>query len=122
MWVERQYSYQQQGLGIGLSLVMQLVELHGGSVSVSSPVEGRGSTFTVRLPSVSAAVKPASRLSPNALHLEAEARRVPVVDDYEGNLKTLSRMLRLMGHEVKTAASGEAGLEQLQTFQADVIF
>jgi CheY-like chemotaxis protein len=119
--VERQESYQQQGLGIGLSLVMQLAELHEGSVSVSSEGEGKGSTFTLRLPVLRLEVKQEPRRLPTATTPNATPRRVLVVDDYEPNLKTLSQMLRLIGHEVETVANGEKTLECLETFEPEVI-
>jgi PAS domain S-box-containing protein len=119
--VERQYSYQQQGLGIGLSLVKQLVELHDGSISVSSEGEGKGSTFTVRLPALPVETKQESRRLPTATAPKASSRRVLVVDDYEPNLETLSSLLKLMGHEVATATNGEETLECLDTFKPEVV-
>ncbi len=123
--VEREESYQQQGLGIGLNLVKQLVELHGGTVSASSAGEGRGSTFTVRLPiadeAPSAPEKPVTPDQAPDQPTISTSRRVLVVDDYEANLRTLSRMLRLMGHEVATAEDGKRALECLDVFQPDLI-
>jgi PAS domain S-box-containing protein len=119
--VERQESYQQQGLGIGLSLVKQLVGLHEGSIAVSSLGEGKGSTFTVRLPIIIEEAKPEPRRLPLAATQKPNTRRVLVVDDYEPNLKTMSRMLKLMGHEVATAANGPETLECLEAFKPDII-
>jgi two-component system, chemotaxis family, CheB/CheR fusion protein len=124
--LERKESYQQQGLGIGLNLVRQLAELHGGSIEAASPGEGQGSTFTLCLPlgerieaveSVQAQIPPPQTIQSQP----TPSRRVLVVDDYAANLKTLSRMLRLAGHEVATAERGELALELLETFKPEVI-
>ncbi len=124
--VERETSYQQEGLGIGLNLVKQLVELHGGTVEAFSDGENQGSTFVVQLPvlndepvqdeHLNEEARPDSKFAPVAI-----SRRVLVVDDYEPNRKTLARMLRLMGHEVTTAVNGEEALATLKTFVPEVI-
>lgn len=113
---------KQEGLGIGLHLVKRLVEMHGGSISVSSPGLGQGSEFAVRLPviindlqAIPAPVIETQAKAPNA------ARRVLVVDDYEANRKTLTRMLRLMGHEVTGASNGQEALELLGELSPDLI-
>jgi two-component system, chemotaxis family, CheB/CheR fusion protein len=119
--VERETSYQQEGLGIGLNLVKQLVELHGGSVEASSPGENQGSTFTVQLPVLNGrSVQTISDGAPRQTKVFA-VRRVLVVDDYEANRKTLSRMLRLMGQEVVAAADGEEALAIIKTFVPEII-
>jgi PAS domain S-box-containing protein len=113
----------QEGLGIGLNLVKQLVEMHGGKVEAYSAGLNQGSEFTVRLPLLGVKIY----REQTQVDVEEEttatpsSKRVLVIDDYEPNRKTISRLLHLMGHEVKTAASGEEGLSSLTTFQADII-
>ena len=131
----------REGLGIGLSLVKQLVEMHGGSVEAFSAGEGQGSEFTVRLPVSSEEDRQKKTSHGEARQEEAakaddenpargttrleekitSSRRVLVIDDYEPNRKTVARLLRMMGHEVAAAGGGEEGLKLLETFQADVI-
>jgi CheY-like chemotaxis protein len=107
-------------MGIGLNLVKQIVELHGGDIKAQSQGLERGSEFTVHLP-ITKAVQQDSQDVKETRETALTSRRVLVIDDYAPNLKTLERLLRLMGHEVKTASGGEEGLESLKTFQADVI-
>lgn len=113
----------QDGLGIGLSLVKQLVEMHGGSIKAYSAGLNQGSEFAVRLPIVKNVIEPnePTRAVNNQKETSTTVRHVLVIDDYEPNRKTIGRLLRLMGHEVKIAGSGEEGLELLKEFQADVI-
>ncbi len=123
--VERETSYQQEGLGIGLNLVKQLVELHGGSVEAFSGGENQGSTFTVHLPILNdepVRDEPLQEVSePVPSQGVITPRRVLVVDDYEPNRKTLSRMLRLMGHEVLAAGDGKEALAIIKTFAPEII-
>src|SRR5690606_22196538 len=95
------------GLGLGLTLVKRLVELHGGSVSARSDGEGRGSTFIVRLPLTDAAVR--KSLAPET---GATRRlRVVLVEDDSDIRQSMQSLLELFGHAVETAADGEQGLE-----------
>jgi signal transduction histidine kinase/ActR/RegA family two-component response regulator len=98
----------QGGLGIGLTLVKRLVELHGGTIDAASGGVGRGSTFTVRLPGAGAA-----RVSEPAPHAaqELRARRVIVVEDQADAREMLRVALQLAGHEVFEAADGPQAIE-----------
>ena len=113
----------QGGLGIGLSLVKKLVQMHGGSVGADSEGLGKGSTFTVRLPLIPANVDvartvPAPKgIGPNS----SGGRRVLVVDDNKDGAKTLGMFLKLHGHEIATAFSGPLALETAQTFKPEVV-
>jgi len=108
----------QGGLGIGLSLVKGLVELHGGTVRAHSEGPQRGSEFTVILPFVAAARR-APR--PEADPLGASRHRVLVVDDNADNADSLGELLQLMGNEVRVAYDGEAALAAVAEFRPTAI-
>jgi CheY-like chemotaxis protein/anti-sigma regulatory factor (Ser/Thr protein kinase) len=100
----------QGGLGIGLTLVRRLVELHGGRVEASSEGPGQGSTFTVRLPHVSDA--PTQMMPPPGQAAGEQSRsRVLVVEDNADARNMLRMFLQLAGHEVHEAADGFAALQ-----------
>jgi CheY-like chemotaxis protein len=110
----------QGGLGIGLTLVKNLVEMHGGSVSASSKGIGMGSRFEVRLPvaqaSPQAASKPAEQAAPS------EGRRILIVDDNVGAAKMLSLLVAKLGsHEVELAHDGPGAVEAARRFRPDMI-
>jgi PAS domain S-box-containing protein len=109
----------QGGLGIGLTLVKRLVELHGGQVTASSPGPGLGSTFSIRLPTIDeAATFPASVTpmpSPNA------GIRVLVVDDDSDIRESTALLLELNGYEVKMADSGEHAITLIEASHPDVV-
>ena len=109
------------GLGIGLTLVRTLVELHGGRVTADSPGVGRGSRFTVWLPveDVEAAVS-RRRSAPVAVQAAHEPRRVLVVDDNEDALELLAELLAMAGHEVKTAGDAAIALQVMKHFRPEV--
>ena len=107
------------GLGLGLAIASSLTILHGGRIVAHSDGEGRGSTFTVRLPSHQAAVAATvgSHAAPAA---QGPSLRVLVVDDNSDATEMLSGLLTTSGHTVATAADGQQALELLETFDADV--
>jgi len=100
----------QGGLGIGLTLVRRLAELHGGTVTAASDGPGRGSVFNVRLPAVAAP----TQMTSGRHELETAAKRdILIVEDNADAADTLRRLLELSGHRVRVARDGVAGLEAL---------
>ncbi|WP_273034843.1 hybrid sensor histidine kinase/response regulator [Massilia timonae] len=112
------------GLGIGLSLVRRLVSLHGGSVSASSAGAGHGSTFTIRLPCMSAAPAgtPVSVAEPPGVAANAVQLRILVADDNADAADTLSLVLREKGHEVHVAYGGEDAVRMGTSIVPDLVF
>jgi PAS domain S-box-containing protein len=118
--VDRSLERTQGGLGIGLSLVRSLVELHGGSVQAYSAGPGQGSEFTVRLPLSRQATGTA--VSPEDVGRQpSPPRRVLVVDDNRDAADSLALLLELNGHEVRTAYDGLAGVELARKFHPHVV-
>ncbi|MDI1445177.1 ATP-binding protein [Polyangium sp. 6x1] len=126
---ERTLDRSQGGLGIGLSIVRRLVEMHGGTVEARSPGLGRGSTFLVRLPlapaePARALVEPASpmRSLPTNHHRAGRRLRVLVVDDNVDAAHMIGELVRHEGHEVRIAHDGLAALAVADEEHPDVIF
>ena len=106
------------GLGLGLTLVKRLVELHGGSVCAASGGRGLGSDFTVRLPA--AAVAHETVVTPPApAHGNGRRRRVLIVEDNADARESLSLFLQLAGHDVETSEDGPRALEKMATSRPD---
>jgi PAS domain S-box-containing protein len=110
----------QGGLGIGLTLARQLVEMHGGSIEARSRGTGQGSEFAVRLPVIPRAAEPDPR-PPAAVPAPARPLRVLVVDDNEDTAEMMSLLLGLNGHEVQVAHTGPSALEVAAAHRPDVI-
>jgi two-component system CheB/CheR fusion protein len=111
---------RQQGLGIGLALVAQLAEAHGGRVAAASAGEGQGSTFTVWLPLVKeqeALIPDSATTSLGMLH----GLRILLVDDSQEILDMLSTLCEIEGAQVWTAASGSVALQLLAQQDFDVL-
>jgi CheY-like chemotaxis protein/anti-sigma regulatory factor (Ser/Thr protein kinase) len=114
------------GLGIGLTLVRRLAELHGGSVQAASEGDSRGSTFTVRLPRITApqaeAEGAASGDGNGHSKRNFESRRVLLVDDNHDSREMYRAVLRAHGHHVCEAANAEKALALLADEPLDVAF
>lgn len=114
----------QGGLGVGLTLVRQLVELHGGTVEARSEGLGRGTEMMVRLaalPEPALASAPDSSGSRLPESGAGEQLKILVVDDNKDSAESLAALLMLSGHEARTAYDGLSALEEAQTFLPDVM-
>ena len=108
------------GLGIGLSLVRTLVELHGGQVTVASQGLGHGTTFSVQLP-WRAEVPAVADAAPDSGEHAPSPLRVAVVEDNDDGRATLVDLLELQGHDVRAAADGGSGLDLVRRFRPDAV-
>jgi PAS domain S-box-containing protein len=108
------------GLGIGLSLVKRLVELHGGTVSAASEGVGHGSEFTVWLPCYDEGAKPMALAQPNA-RAAPRGLRVLVADDNRDAAESLAALLRWHGHECVPCLGGESALIAARSLQPDAV-
>jgi signal transduction histidine kinase/CheY-like chemotaxis protein len=113
-------AHSQGGLGIGLTLVRQLVEIHGGTVSAASAGIGKGSSFTVRLPA-SMMTLSATKSALTKSTLPMPKRRILIVDDYADAAESLMMVLEAEGHQIEIADCGMKAIEQAQVFQPQVV-
>lgn len=117
--VDRSLDRSEGGLGIGLTLVRRLVEMHGGTVQAFSKGPGHGSEFVVRLPTCAAVATPSGphpSESQSAMQL-----RILVVDDNVDAAESLGLLLRIQGHEIQTAHDGADALRLASVFRPDVV-
>ena len=108
------------GLGLGMAIVYQLVEAHGGTVTADSPGEGKGATFTVRLPLLNVNSKKNQSSPSREQNLDLTSIRVLVIDDEPDSRELLAVMLTQAGAEVMSVASAAEFLAALESFQPDV--
>lgn len=118
--VDTAWQRSQGGLGIGLSLVKEFVGLHGGRVEAHSDGPGKGSEFIVYLPAVEAMVA-SEPPAPTIAEPSGPWRRILVVDDNRDAAESLALILRILGHEVRTANDGLAGVAAAADFRPHVI-
>jgi CheY-like chemotaxis protein/two-component sensor histidine kinase len=126
--VDHSLDHSQGGLGLGLTLVRSLVEMHGGSVQALSDGLSRGSEFVVRLPildlSKVQADSPLAKSAPIVPHHEpsrAPSLRVLVVDDNVSSAQSLAKVLKLDGHEVQVTHDGATALDSVRWFRPEVV-
>ncbi len=118
---ERTLARAEGGLGIGLTLVRRLTEMHGGSVEASSAGAGKGSEFVVRLPLTDAPPAPPPAPVPARSDALPGYRRVLVVDDNRDSVRTLTRLLTVLGHEVRSAHDGAQAVAMAEEYHPEVI-
>ncbi len=119
--VDRHLERSQGGLGIGLTLVRQLVEMHGGRVEARSDGLGRGSEFIVYLPLAVGKLADASQPKSEHPAGKTPSLRVLVVDDNQDSAQSLVMMLEFMGHQVQSASDGPDGLAVATQFLPEVV-
>ena len=107
------------GLGLGLAIAKNLVELHGGTITASSSGPGQGSLFVVRMPESHALADAAVPGAP-AVARDDAPKRILVVDDNIDAAKSLAELLRMAGHEVQTAADGHDAIASAVAFVPDI--
>ena len=114
---ERTLDRSEGGLGIGLTLVRRLVELHGGRIDASSAGVGQGSAFLVELPQIpEPSVVPEGPVDSTGVG----ARRILIIEDNRDSREMLRVLLELGGHEVHEASDGPSGIEALRRVRPDV--
>ena len=109
------------GLGLGMAIVYQLVEAHGGTVTADSPGEGKGAAFTVRLPLLNASLKKNQPSPSREQNLDLTSICVLVIDDEPDSRELLAMMLAQAGAEVMSVASAAEFLTALESFQPNVV-
>jgi signal transduction histidine kinase len=119
--VDQTRDRSQTGLGIGLTLVKRLVDLHGGRVDAKSEGAGRGTELIVRLPVTAAAPAARAQVAVGPSEPHSIARRILVADDNRDAAESMGMLLRLMGNEVRTVYDGVEAVEEAEAFRPDVI-
>ena len=121
MQEDRSTKRSQGGLGIGLTLVKKLVEMHGGTVSAHSEGTGEGSEFVVRLPVVAVEAHEPRQPSVTPEAMKLHPRRVLVVDDNEDAAASLGMLLTFLGTDVEVAHDGATALAVIERYQPEIV-
>jgi PAS domain S-box-containing protein len=119
--VDTSLERSRDGLGIGLTLVKTLVEMHGGTVQVHSEGLGLGSEFTIRLPVAAAIARPSSQPAVRDPIPATVGRRILIVDDSEDGAESLAMLLRLGGHETYQAHDGQEAIKAAERLRPDAM-
>jgi PAS domain S-box-containing protein len=118
---DRTMARSEGGLGIGLTLVQKLVEMHGGTVAAASDGAGKGSEFTVRLPALEEPAVQGTSQRKNLPRVARQSSRVLVVDDNIDTATGLARFLKLLGHDVRVAYDGPTAIEVARAHSPEII-
>jgi CheY-like chemotaxis protein len=109
------------GLGIGLTLVKTIVEMHGGTVTAQSAGENQGSSFCVTLNIIEANPSGPGADGSAAKERAASAQRVLIVDDNQDASATMARLLEILGYRVRTASDGALAIALAKSFLPDAV-
>jgi signal transduction histidine kinase len=115
---QRSLDRSDGGLGIGLSVCKRLIDMHGGHVTGSSEGVGHGSTFAIHLPLAKEEAAAVHESTPQASNAK---RRILVVDDNRDAADSLAALLEMDGHQVKAVYTAEAGLEEVDLREPDLV-
>jgi PAS domain S-box-containing protein len=120
---ERTLDRAPGGLGIGLTLVRRIAELHGGSIEALSPGLGQGAEFVLRLPALPAATMSEAPESDELIPaMRARAARILLVEDHEDSAEGLAMLIELLGHDVRVVRDGHAALAAIGAERPDLAF
>jgi len=119
--LQRSLEQTRQGLGVGLTLVKRLVEMHAGTIEARSEGLGKGAEFIVRLPIVEERAAEATPPAKNGVHQpKISPLRILIADDHVISNESLARVLQLMGHEIRSAYDGEEAFAAAKQFEPRV--